>query len=242
MDLGAGLALKGSGTGSSSFGAAFGFGFTSVATRGTCGFRGAAGTGVGTGGSALGWILPRGVVALGDASTAWRTGVSLALGGEAAFAGGVTSPFGFATFAGALGNALLSAFGAGALALGVAEGDAVLEAEVALAALASELGLGRADMGLSGLGALEGVFLALSGRRGVAGDFASGVLLRELFTCSEAREPGFAGDGWGLAFDAAGLALAPALLLGDGEVGLLPFSGVFCSCTAAVFVGAFASF
>jgi len=194
MDLGAGLALNlGCGTGSSSFGAAFGF--TSVATRGTCGFRGAAGTGVGTGGSALDWILPRGVVALGDASTAWRTGVSLALGGEAAFAGGVTSPFGFATFAGALGNALLSAFDAGALALGVAEGDAVLEAEVALAALASELGLGRAEVGLSGLGALEAVFLALSGRRGVAGgDFASGVLLRGLFTCSEARA-GFAGDG-----------------------------------------------
>lgn len=253
-DLVTGLGL-GSGS-SSSFGGGFGLTFASRATRGTCGLPFGCGAGeAATGASAFGVAsaLPRGV-ALGDA--AWR-GLSLTLAslaaGEATLAGGV-SPFGFAAFTGALAFAG-SAFAGGAdgrcaagdaggtLALG--EGAALVATLGAAGAFAFAASLAL-RVGLSGLAALDGgAFAPLAGRGVTGGDFASGVLLRSLAAFAGA----FGGDFTGLSFAAGGTlglgALAPALLFGDGEVGLLPFSGVRGSSACRTFgadFGAFASF
>lgn len=253
-DLVTGLGL-GSGS-SSSFGGGFGLTFASMATRGTCGLPFGCGAGeAATGASAFGVAsaLPRGV-ALGDA--AWR-GLSLTLAslaaGEATLAGGV-SPFGFAAFTGALAFAG-SAFAGGAdgrcaagdaggtLALG--EGAALVATLGAAGAFAFAASLAL-RVGLSGLAALDGgAFAPLAGRGVTGGDFASGVLLRSLAAFAGA----FGGDFTGLSFAAGGTlglgALAPVLLFGDGEVGLLPFSGVRGSSACRTFgadFGAFASF
>lgn len=250
---------------SSSFGGGFGLTFASMATRGTCGLPFGCGAGEAGTGAAFGVAsaFPRGV-ALGDA--AWR-GLSLTLAsfaslaslaaGEVTLAGGV-SPFGFAA-AGAFAGGDGRSAGGGTLALGegfalvavvgaAAAGAAGAAAAAGAGAFAFALASLGLRAGLSGLAALAGGAFApaLAGRGVTGGDFASGVLLRGLAAFAGA----FGGDFTGLSFAAAGGtlglgALAPALLFGDGEVGLLPFSGVCGSSACRTFgadFGAFASF